>query len=528
MMWCPVRPRDSVLLALRLFAILIGASACFSLFAIVAEAQTVPAWQQKLPSKVLAIDTTAFGATLVLSRSGLLAIDPESGKDRWNRPDVSEYETVTGTPYAVFTTPGGRVVAELDTGTDVWRFSALGLSAVKDVIHLPAAGLVLVGGPGPEGPHTLVAAEYQTGKVLWKQPALFKEPALAANAAKVRYRRFLLDSEQSVILDPSHDGLMRLDLRSGQVIWRIPESGLASKGKWVGLFQAGNHLLVTYDKKLLSIDRANGKVEWARNAGFPSPVFQASRVRQGLLIRGAYNTNNKGRRSWKPYLALLDPATGAPRWTTEKTRFEGRSPYLVEEDTATVVLKDGVSTFDIGSGKPLGTYAMPEFGGGEDACCLERTDDGRLMMWSSQNVRMLDPSGKLQYSVFLKPPGASFMAKLGTIALLAAATAGSYASAAPGGVYTVFGPGFNSPLTAKFRASTDAERYMYVFTEDAGTARDRFALVRLDKDTGKDTGRVKFTDRSPLFRLDPATGVVVAADETRLYGLRFTGGEAMQ
>ncbi len=514
---------DSMFRMCRPLAFLAGSLASGAMLATVAEAQTVPSWQRSLSSKVVAIDTTAFGSMLVLSKSGLLAVDPESGRDRWTRPDVSDYQMITGTPYAVFTTSTGQVIAEIESGTDVWKFSGLGLSAVKDVIHLPAAGVVLAAGPSPQSPHTLVAAEYRTGQILWTQTALFKEPALAANAAKVRYRRNLLDSEQSVILDPSHDGLMRLDLRSGQLLWRIPEAMLASKGKWVDLFQAGDHLLVAYDKKLFSINRADGKVEWARAAGFPSPLFQASQVRKGLLVRGGYNTNNKGRMSWKPYLALLDPATGASRWTTEKTRFDGRSAYLVEEDTVTVALKDGVSAFDIDSGKPVLTHAMPEFGGGEHACCLERTDEGRLLVWSSQNLRMLAPSGKLEYSVFLKAPGASFMAKLGTIALLAAATAGSYAMAPPGGLYTVFGPGSDSPLTAKFRASTDAERYLYVFTEDAGTAPDRFALVRLDKDTGKDTGRVKFTQRSPLFRLEPGTSVVVAADEARLYGVRFPG-----
>ena len=126
------------------------------------------------------------------------------------------------------------------------------------------------------------------------------------------------------------------------------------------------------------------------------------------------------------------------------------------------------------------------------------------------------------------------MAKFATVALLAVANGVSQGLAAglaaPGMPYTylVYGPGSNSALTAKFKASTDADQHRYVFTEEPGTAPARFALVRLDKSTGKDIGRVKFTDRSPLFRLDPATGFVVAADEARLYGLRFPGAEAVQ
>ena len=49
-----------------------------------------------------------------------------------------------------------------------------------------------------------------------------------------------------------------------------------------------------------------------------------------------------------------------------------------------------------------------------------------------------------------------------------------------------------------------------------------FSLVRIDRETGKETGRLWFTDRSPSFRLDPATGVAVVFEDNAFFALRFS------
>lgn len=74
-----------------------------------------------------------------------------------------------------------------------------------------------------------------------------------------------------------------------------------------------------------------------------------------------------------------------------KTRFEGRSPFVLEGDLTTIALKAGVAAYAVALGQPVSAHPMPEFGGGESACCIERTDGGRLMVWSIQNLR-LDPT----------------------------------------------------------------------------------------------------------------------------------------
>ena len=204
---------------------------------------------------VEAFDSTPFGHVLVQFKTGLVAADPATGKHVWSRPDVTDYLAVTGTPFGVFTTASGQSVADLESGQDRWKLASLQLSSVKGLVHLPAVGLLLVYGPTPENPHTLVAAKYESGEVVWKQTSLFKDSPLAAKASKIEYRTYQLDTNNTVILDPTEDGLMRLDLQTGRPLWKIPEDRLDSKDKDVVLFVTENQILVAFDKKLLAISR---------------------------------------------------------------------------------------------------------------------------------------------------------------------------------------------------------------------------------------------------------------------------------
>jgi hypothetical protein len=491
------------------------------LAASVAAAHADPAvlWRDTPPARVKALDYTPLGSLLVQLETGLLAVDPETGKHLWSRADVTAYILLPGTSLAVVTTAGGHTVIDLESGQDRWRFAALGFSAVRGMVRLPPAGLILVYGETPESPHAIAAAAYESGEVAWTQAGLYATPALAPKARKVHYAAHALDTDHTAILDPTEDGLIRLDLRTGELLWRIPQDGLDSGRKPIAMFAADGRLFVSYERKLLAISTAEGRVLWTRRDKFPSPVVQLGSTPAGLLVRGAYNADGSGRPSWKPYLALLDPATGATKWTTEKTRFDGRSAFLLEDETITIAHRKGVATYDLASGAMTGGSGLPEFSGGEDPCCLERFEGGRLLVSSSQNLRMLDESGQPLYSIYLKAPGASFLAKLASTALLVAVSAASQAAAPPGGVY--YAPTSNPVLTMRHKATTDAERFTFIFTEAPGADRQRFALVRIDKETGLETGRLWFADRSPLFRLDPATGIAVVVENDTLVAMRF-------
>ena len=486
----------------------------------IAKAQDPPLWKETFSTKIESYDFTSIGSMLVQFKTGLLAIDPETGKHLWSRPEVTNHVAITGTPFCLAETPAGYRIINLDSGLDRWQFSTLGLSSVKGTVHLPSRGLILAYGETTESRHMLVAARYESGDVIWKQAELYSAPAIASKVHKIKYGRPLLDTDGTVVLDPSEDGLIRLDLASGRLLWRLGKMELDGEDDFTGLMAADGGIFATYGKKLLAIDDNAGKVMWTMKSKLPTPVFQMLSTPQGVIIRGAYNVDGNGKASWHPYVALLDSTTGATKWTTDKTDFKGRSSFLLEDNSLTIALEKGVASYDLSSGKVTASFSMTEFAGGEDPCCLERRKDGGLLISSSQNLRAFDKNGKPIYSVYLKAPGASFLAKLATTALQVAVGAASYAAASPGGVYYV--PG-NPVLTARFKATVDAEHLTYIFTEDSdpNAKPTKFRLARVDKETGKENARLYFTDRAPSYRLDPASGLVVVFDDGTLFAMRF-------
>lgn len=483
-------------------------------------AQSPAAWSRTLPGSVVRMQPAPGGLSLIQTKAGLVAIDPATGRDVWTRPDVTEAVPVDGRDLLIATLPGGERVLDATTGRDRWAVDTLGLKTVRGTIGLPAQDLLLVYGESPDGGHALIAAAIADGTVRWRQTALYREPALLKHAPKMTYRSWLVDSETTIVLDPDDDGLVRLDLATGTVRWRLAEAALPSKGKPVALERAADHLLVRYDRRLFALAADAGTVAWTREENFPSPVAQVASTPSGLLVRGSHTVNAKGHVSWKPYLTLLDPSSGATLWTTEGTKFKGRSPFLLEGDTVTLALEEGVAAYELATGRERRVVAMKEFEGGEYPTSIERGDDGGLILRSSQNVRHFDAALSPTASVYLKAPGMSFMAKFAMVALAAAATTMSASMATPGQFYTVYSPD-SAWLTAKFRATSLAARFTYVFCEEPGSHADRFALVRLDRATAQETGRLTFTDRSPSLLVDPATGAVILGDGTTLRGYQY-------
>ena len=491
----------------------------------VARAQDAPLWKEAFPTKIEGYDFSPIGSVVVQFKAGLLALDAATGKHLWSRPEVTKHVPIGGTPFCVAETAAGSSIIDLETGQDRWKLSSLGLTAVKGTIPLPSRGFVLVYGEAAGSRHTLVAARYESGDVLWKQAELYTAPAFASKVHKIKYGRSLLDTDTTVVLDPTEDGLIRLDLATGKLLWRLGKTELDGEDNFDGFTAAEGRIFAVYGRKLLAVDGNEGKVVWAMKEKLRTPVVQLASTPHGLVIRGAYNVDDNGRHSWRPYLMLLDPATGTSKWTTENTDFKGRSAFVREEDRLTIALKKGLATYELPSGKVLESFTLPEFQGGEDPCCLERRKDGGWLISSSQNLRAVDAGGKPIYSLYLKAPGASFMAKLASTALQLAAGVASYAAAGPGGTYFV--PG-NRTLTARFKATVDAEHLTYVFTEDDNpdAKPTKFRLARIDKETGKEVARLHFTDRAPSYRLDPATGLVVVFDDGALFGMRFPAPSA--
>jgi hypothetical protein len=81
----------------------------------------------------------------------------------------------------------------------------------------------------------------------------------------------------------------------------------------------------------------------------------------------------------------------------------------------------------------------------------------------------------------------------------------------------------NPVLSLRYKATLEADRYTHLLTSaEAADGRRGFSVVRLEKETGAEAGRVWVDDRSPDYALDPASGTVyLLRDKRVIEALRF-------
>ena len=72
-------------------------------------------------------------------------------------------------------------------------------------------------------------------------------------------------------------------------------------------------------------------------------------------------------------------------------------------------------------------------------------------------------------------------------------------------------------------AIIEAANYTYVYTKSPGaTGRRGFSLVKLDKRSGAEAGRVWIDKRRPEYVIDPVAGIVIVKENDReIYAVSF-------
>ena len=109
----------------------------------------------------------------------------------------------------------------------------------------------------------------------------------------------------------------------------------------------------------------------------------------------------------------------------------------------------------------------------------------------------------------------SLGSKMAYVALLAGAAATGFMGAP------------DEPLFQTFTASENHGSRLYMLTgaPDA-SGRHGTSLVRIEKDTGEESGRIWFDDRFPRFVLDPSTQLVVVVDRKTVAAFQFESSSA--
>lgn len=499
--------------------------ACFVMLPVgwlASEAQQPPAWRADLGADVKRMTLTVTGAVLVETNTGLAAFAADSGTRLWSRAEASDITLIPEASLAVARVGNGLRVIDVTTGGDRWDFANLPISDPVRFVPLASRGELLVYGPTSASRMTMLSVGLDSGTVRWRQDSLLeprlrdgKPFELSQHAAPINV------GDSSILLDADEAGLLNLRLSDGAVLWRVPDS-VIDLDRVSHLRVVDGTIYVARDRTLLAIDAANGAVRWKGQRELPNAIqmvtFAPSAA--GLVVGGAF-THTGWSTEPRVFLDLVDPATGASRWP-KVVEIRGRSPFFVRGDTIFQPVSKGFRALEVASGKAVTDALIPALGGGEEPVVIEPLDDGDFVLVSAQNLLRVTPDGQVKYHRYLKAPGASMFAKVAAVTTAVAVTAVTRANAGSTGGYYFVPTGLPmSAMQARYHATVNANRYAYIYTGQTVEGGSGFDLVRFDKVTGAEKGRVRLGDRKPQYVVEPVSGTVVTVVGRELIATRY-------
>jgi PQQ-like domain len=509
--------------------------------------QQHPLWRFAADTDVYYFTQTSLGNVLVVSGRNITSIDPETGKPTWTITDSAGFAPkwevpIPMTPSLWVLGDDGVGVVDLQTGAWKWHNPSPTLGTSRGPFFLPEKQLALEYIVRPNESPVLAAVDIETGRVKWHSTDAIqrqvhtaeleccggrKLPTIEANLSPI------VDRDSVIVLWLSEDGPVALNANSGAVIWRA--TSLAGKtpptrtGGYAPMLVANGVLYVPYENRLAAIDLATGASIWSNPREYKAHVAQMELLPKGLVVRTEIGPHDGGFVK-RHVLELLDPKTGAPVWPDSYGDLAQATPFVARNDSVFVAMvAQGFTTHERLMGVALGNGASREvanydFKGDERPLLLESRPTGFVLL-SSQNVLMIDSAGLVRYHTYLPAPQASKLARFGLGALNLAANIAMYSIANSGSPSTrpgLFFPGVNINVDTRYRRTVEMQRYTYIVTPVPDSTGELVpGVVRVNKDTGKDEGRIPLGGKN-RYVIDEAEGrVYILASPRELIAYRF-------
>lgn len=145
-------------------------------------------------------------------------------------------------------------------------------------------------------------------------------------------------------LNTPEEGLFALDVRDGQLRWRVPEVRSASAPAVVG----GTVYVGSMDGKLLAIDGEEGTVRWTYRSGGTTAVSSPA-IADGVVVVGD-TSGESGVPA--PRIHAVDADTGEGIWTVETEAYVRATPAIAD-GVAYVAAGNDVFGIDLEDGEEL-------------------------------------------------------------------------------------------------------------------------------------------------------------------------------
>ena len=500
-------------------------------------------------------------ALVVSTENEMIGVDPVTGAVRWRRPDytnigqlafenaiqsapvpgaaratesaptIRTMEEIPGTAFAaILSDSGGQRswfdVIDLTTGQTVWSSTALPLTEARGFLPFPDGTTLLVHGmlfePGRTRSRCL-RVNSRDGRVIWAQdelmarsPAQFEPTMMLASRGTINGNQPPVPlPDSTVIVFVSEEGPMRLDMTTGAVVWRTAGRSwtVSPTGQgYAAMLPLGDTLLIADGKAVEAIAQGDGHLLWS-SGDLPGQITQFRQTEAGLVVRGAVVLDPLGQpvMQGRPFLGLLDPATGKSRWPKLNKQERWSTPFVVYGKQVFVAAKDGVFRIPLesGIGRPITTSKYSE------APLNLELHDQHLLATFAHGLAAMDTTGSLAYvSEFKAPsPGAKappqgVLGRLWRFML----------SGAVGLVGDYYSSGWLAGSAfAHYHAEVDDAEDAYFLVKDID---DRGpGVVRVDKRTGRVLASVPANgDKSPAFMASRKSGLLLLLTDGRNLG----------
>ena len=432
---------------------------------------------------------------LVGNKTELAGVNTATGAALWSRKDLADLkgvgmDVVGNTGFGIVTRNDTLQAIDLRTGQKRWDSATLSFVAARGWLPSPHPDTaILMLGSTAASATTLMAVDLPTGRVRWRQDSAFAAEPKVFKSSGVSYllgnQSPFDDSDTTLVLYLSTDGPIRLDARTGRVLWRatalrgaklpLPSDGYAYMRQQHGL------LFLPSGDSLVAVQVSDGAIAW-RAAPLKKPVWRILPTRRGLLVRGG------------DWFDLLDPASGRSLW---------RAPVELKNSTRDVMRGDTVYVggdkravaIALGDGA-LRTIATVEFKEREQPSGFGVWTEG-LVLNSWHNLLLVDRQGTVRYQREYPSPKASF------------------------------GELVNPTVTDIRRPTTRwAGSHIFFFTaREDERGREGFSVVKVDPSDGHEAGRLWFDGRTPWYALDePTSTALYHRDDHTIDALPFLDG----
>ena len=255
-----------------------------------------------------------------------------------------------------------------------------------------------------------MAVDAATGEVRWVQSSLLDESPKIPQAKGVRsfigHQPPLVDSDTTFILNVSKDGPMRIDSRTGELLWRsdLDEDAPHLRDGYAPMLYVDGVLFAPYKKKMVALNTSDGSVIWDRRRDFRSRVTQMEFTAHGLVIRGRKPDDKDPSKPGKDFFVdLLDPETGTSIWEREYRDFKVNLPFIATDESIVVTKQEELIALDYADGSEA-LLAEFEFEGNDDPTRVQMSG-GNILISANQNFLALTDDGTVKYQVYYEAPG---------------------------------------------------------------------------------------------------------------------------